>query len=328
MLKNIEDKYQRYFEEYKNFHQGENISSCYLEQCCERNEFNNCCLMSFDSFSKTDQIFLVVPSIFNSPEILFISRTKGFIRHLQEFGKVYLIDWHEIDDPNFNFNNYISQIGEILVFLSQRTNNLVNIIGHCIGGNMAAAAAFSHNKLVNTLMLLTTPWDFSHFINLQQPSYLLVLDANIKNLDKVPKIYIQILFFLLFPNYFDTKLDKYFSLELKKDKDLFLKIEKWLLSGHSLPKAVYYQIRDDLSVTNLRLKNIWKIGDIVVDFGSFDKPVYHVVAKNDQIVPKSSVLPLHRSLKNSRMFEVKGGHISYLINDAITDILSIYAHPH
>ncbi|GAA5252125.1 hypothetical protein KNCP2_04130 [Candidatus Rickettsia kedanie] len=82
----------------------------------------------------------------------------------------------------------------------------INFIGHCIDGNLAIATNVLMPKFIKTLTLLTCPWDFAHFFSIRMLHRYLTLDSGIKNLPIIPKIHIQILFFLLFPNYFNTKL--------------------------------------------------------------------------------------------------------------------------
>ncbi|HJD54100.1 MAG TPA: alpha/beta hydrolase family protein [Rickettsia endosymbiont of Proechinophthirus fluctus] len=51
--------------------------------------------------------------------------------------------------------------------------------------------------------------------------------------------------------------------------------------------------------------------------------IYIVAAEDDQIVPKFSILPLQKLLKNSKL-DVAGGHISYLINDKLDKLFKEY----
>ena len=152
--------------------------------------------------------FLIIPSIFNSPEIFFLARDKNFIENLRSHGEVYLIDWLEIEEPKYLLDDYVHKIIEVIDSLKIKD---VNLIGHCIGGNLAIAAKILISKFIKTLTLLTCPWDFSHFFYIRMLHRYLKLDSGIENLPIIPKIHIQILFFLLFPDYFNAKL-KNFSL--------------------------------------------------------------------------------------------------------------------
>ncbi|WP_342270695.1 alpha/beta fold hydrolase [Rickettsia endosymbiont of Orchestes rusci] len=269
---------------------------------------------------KPNKTFLIVPSIFNSPEIFFLSRDKNFIDNLRECGEVFLIDWSEVKNPEYLLDDYVRQVIEIIDKLKKRGITSINLIGHCLGGNLAIAANVIAPGSIQTLTLLTTPWDFSHFFYIRQFHRYFDLDYYVDNLPVIPKIHLQILFFLLFPNYFNVKLDKFFSLTSLKEQDLAFRIENWLMSGNSLPKATYYQIMQNILDDNMFANLRWKINNTVIDPGLINQPVYIVTANNDQIVPKSSILSLHRLLKDSTLLEVEGGHISYLVNNKLVKL--------
>lgn len=256
--------------------------------------------------------FLIIPSIFNSPEIFFLARNKSFIENLRTVGDVYLIDWLEVKESAYSLNDYVDKITEVMNNFSS-----INLIGHCIGGNLAIAANVIMPKPVKSLTLLTCPWDFSHFFYVKTLHQYLKLDGYIENLPLVPKIHIQILFFLLFPDYFNVKLDKFFSLTSKKERDLAFRIENWLMSGHDIPSATYHQIMQNILSENMFANLEGKMNDIIIDPSLIDCPVYIVVARDDKIVPISSILSLQKLLKNSKLIEVEGGHISYLINNKL-----------
>jgi len=350
------DKYQEYFDLYNNYAKAHNLGNKYLElgkvimqtkyyrllyypstmsfptlslsfpqkresrknklkmdSCDQRNDIER---------SRDDsRSFLIIPSIFNSPEIFFLARDKSFIENLRNHGEVYLIDWLEVKESSYLLDDYVHRVTEII---SNLNSNDINLIGHCIGGNLAVAANVLMPKFIKTLTLLTCSWDFSHFFYVKMLHQYLKLDSYVENLPLIPKIHIQILFFLLFPDYFKVKLDKFFSLTSLKDHDLAFRVESWLMSGHSIPNSTYHQIMQNILGENMFMNLKWKIGDVVVDPSVINCPIYIVAANNDQIAPKSSILPLQKLLKNSNLIEVKGGHISYLINDQLIELFKRY----
>ncbi|CEO17016.1 Putative aminoacrylate hydrolase RutD [Rickettsia monacensis] len=266
-------------------------------------------------------IFLIIPSIFNSPEIFFLARDKSFIENLRSYGEVYLIDWLEIEEPKYLLDDYVYKIIEVIDSLKIKD---INLIGHCIGGNLAIATNVLMPKFIKTLTLLTCPWDFSHFFYIRMLHRYLKLDSGIENLPIIPKVHIQILFFLLFPDYFNAKLKKFFSITSDKEQELAFRIENWLMSGNNISKGVYNQIIQNILDENMFINLKWKIDNFIIDPSLIHCPVYIVAAEDDQIVPKSSILPLQKLLKNSKLINVTGGHISYLINDKLDKLFKEY----
>ncbi len=323
--------YQQYFDEYNEYSLKNNIGQKYIELASIITPSKYYRLIDYSQYNKSNKdkkIFLVVPSIFNSPEILFLSTGKSFIENLLEHGDVILVDWLEVGEPDYSLNDYVARLVEILRDLEKKYALPINLIGHCIGGNIAAAAIIiSADSLINrisSLTLLTTPWNFDHFIDITKLYKSLDFDNHLNNLGMIPKIHIQILFFLLFPNYFHNKLDKFFALKSTPEKELFFKIENWLMSSRPLPKATYYQIINKLVHDNILIQNKWKIGDHIINLELINVQIYQIIAENDMLVPGSSILPLQNSLKTSKIFRVRGGHISYLINNGINNLFKEY----
>lgn len=331
MFNDHSKKYQIYLDDYQEFSSQNNLGNKFLAKADLTINFSrNCRILQYNKtrFSSTElpaKVFLVVSSIFNSPEILFINKEQGFIDNLRQLGEVYLINWLEISDAAFALDDYVKEIVSVLKFLESTKKAKINLIGHCIGGNLALAAGIIAPHPLASLTLLTTPWDFSHLTIISKLHQQLNLDSQIKNLPVIPKIYLQILFFLLAPEYLSTKLDKYFKLTTIKDKQLFFQVEHWLMSGNALPSATYFQIIEDMLTKNVQEKGQWLINGKIIDPKLFNKPVCHLLAVNDKIVPENSILPLHKKLKNSIMIKLRVSHINYLISNKIQLFFEQYA---
>lgn len=323
MLKDkmLQDKYQRYFQEYNDYSSKCLLGNHYLKLGQKVAKTSYCQVLYYQGFKENNKRnFLVIPSIFNSPEILLLSNSKSFIDNLRQYGDVFLVDWFELNEANYLLEDYVIRIIEIIEKLKQKNISTIDLIGHCIGGNLAIAAAVILPASINTITLLSTAWDFSHFSLPYAIYQSLGWDRHVQNLPMIPKLYIQMLFFLLFPNQFNDKLDKFFAIQSAEEKDLAFRIENWLLSGLALPKGTYEQIMNDIIRDNMLVQLQWKVNNIIIDPSLIMKPVYQIAANNDKIVPKSSILALHKLLKKPTLFEVEGGHISYLINNNISSL--------
>lgn len=278
----------------------------------------------FAGKEKSTEIFLIIPSIFNSTKIFFINSAESFIQRLQNLGDIYLINWLDNKEITFSFNDYIRQINIVINILNVEVKQKVSLIGHCIGGNMALAAAHLNTGLIKNLMLMTTPWEFSHFKMVLSLSKIVAPLSLLRNLDFVPKIYSQILFCILFGDQLKHKIDKYNGLTDKSAQALFLQIEKWLLSGESIPKKAYIELMEMID-NNIFNQNQWFIGRKLIDISLLKVPVYQIAASEDRLVPLSSILPLHQKLADATLKEVKGGHISFLISDKLNILFKDYS---
>ena len=268
--------------------------------------------------------YLVVSSIFNSVEILFLNSQTHFVDRLRALGDVYVIKWLEVEDSNFDLSDYTREVTGVLKHLTSHKSQGVNLIGHCIGGTIAYAATVLAPQSVESLCLLTTPWDFSHFKQVGNFHKSFDLDKKIKDLKTIPAIYMQILFFLLSPEYFSLKTRKYYDLTHEADKQLFMQVENWLMSGTSIPASTYFQVTGKLMIENILAKGQWIINSTKIDIEGFCKPLFMMIAKNDQLAPRNSILPLYQGIKDVNLIELDGGHISYLIGSQLDKFFKQY----
>lgn len=283
----------------------ETIKSDYSSRICN--------LWLFKSSTCSNQNFVVVPSLFNSPEILLFNRSQNYIEYVRSFGDVYLLEWKETKDA-LKLSDYAKDVANVLSFTSDITSSETNLVGHCIGGNIAIFSTFIYNN-IKSLTLLTTPWDYSHFAAPYFLSESLQIKKAIQGLDTVPKIYMQMMFFMLFPSHYQTKVNKYFALKTQEAREKYLRIEQWLQSGIEIPVSVYNEILDEIIAKNALMSNTIHINNHHVSLEKIDVPTCIISASDDQIVPISSIVPLQTGIKKSTLISVEGGHINYLVNN-------------
>jgi polyhydroxyalkanoate synthase len=304
------EQYDQYKLEYNKFVSSKNAPTYFLNSFNTEYVSEIVELLKYPAVdaTKSKKIFIIIPSIFNSPEILFLNKQQNFIENLQYQGDVYLVNWLE-NDQQLLMADYVHELKKIIQMF---TNQSVDLIGHCIGGNISIALAEMDN--IRSLTLLTCPWDYSHFDKWLCVYYSLGLDKSLENHEFIPKIYIQIMFFLMFPGQFQEKINKYFELSLEADKELFMQVEDWLQSGNKISKSIYREITKDFCQRNILHNKNWYIGEDLVELQNIKVPVCIVYAKDDQIAPYISMEPLQKQIKNTTLIEVEGGHIGYLIS--------------
>ena len=316
------DKYDQYKFEYDQFVKSKSSPrySALSSEVSYTSEIVN--LMRYESLGPKNDTFLIVPSIFNSPEILFLSGEDNFVQNLRKNGEVYLVNWKETY-KQLRVEDLVQELQKIISFVRKNNKKNIHLIGHCIGGNICVVVTqhlncrrlspFETRLSISSLSLLTTPWNFSHFGNLRLILENCGLESAIKDRELIPKIYVQIMFFLMFPSQYKEKIDKYFALT-RDSRQLFLRVEDWLQSGISIPKSLYLQIIEEFCLNNIVYNKEWKVNGSIVDPKQISVPTCIIYAKKDQIVPYSSIVPLQKMIKNSTVIEVEGGHVAYLIS--------------
>ncbi len=301
------NQHQEYQNDYINYILNSKNQKLKEKKCCYNSDIYK--LFLFKSRQNSKEKILIVPSFFNSPEILLFNEEESYIDYLRLFGDVYLIQWQEVQ-ANLALVDYVKELSNIMSAFPE----IPHLVGHCIGGNLALFSEII-NPCAKSLTLLTTPWDYSHFKQAVFVSELLQMRESIKNLTKLPKIYLQIMFFMLMPNQYKDKLHKYFTLDSALAKQKYLRIEEWLQSGIDLPYSLYNEILDQLILKNSLLNKSLYINNKQILLDKIKIPTCIIVAKNDQIVPVKSMMILQKEIEKCTMIEIEGGHISYLVNN-------------
>jgi poly(3-hydroxyalkanoate) synthetase len=151
---------------------------------------------------------------------------------------------------------------------------------------------------------------------------LLPFDEILKTLGYVPKIYLQMLFFLSNPEQFREKTYRYFAIDSSEKKALFLRVERWLNSGYDLPLATYLQIVGELIRNNALSNNTWHVKEVKIDPALIQVPFFITIAQQDLLVPYTSSAALIKRISSYgkaqiTLTETKGGHIAYLIGEEL-----------
>ena len=256
----------------------------------------------------SSKTFVVIPSIFNSPDILTTYYPNDFISHLRNFGDVYLLKWKYIANPDFTLTDYAAHAKNIADWIATEQKTNVTLVGHCVGGLFAIATSVILGSKVDSMILLTCPWDFSHFSIRNNVLKILGIDKLLSHHTHIPAAYLQILFFLLSPNHPASRLQ---SCDL--DKELFFAIESWQFSGYPLPRATYNELMHEIVEKNILRSNMWDVEGTIINVRAIHCAVALITGTKDRIVPMSSTSSLHTIIPHTTLYEYNTGHIGYLI---------------
>ena len=93
----------------------------------------------------------------------------------------------------------------------------------------------------------------------------------------------------------------------REAKEKYLRIEQWLQSGIDIPSSLYNEILDDIIAKNILVNKNLYINERLVSLDQIDVPTCIISAKEDQIAPMSSIVPLQKEIKKSTLISVDGG---------------------
>lgn len=256
---------------------------------------------------------LFIPSLINRSYVLDLAPGRSMLRFLAANGaRVMLLDWGwpgEVERA-FTLTDYIAgRLERALLAIGEP----VIVVGYCMGGLLAVAAAERRPALVRALALLATPWDF-HAAGPSQSEALArlapALEMPMQLTGTLSIDLLQTLFALLDPSAVAEKYAAFGRLPQDSERArLFVALEDWLNDGVPLAAAVARECLDGWYGANSPARGQWKIADRLVAPAELALPCFVAVPARDRIVPPESARPLAAAIGGARLHEPAAGHV-------------------
>ncbi|MBN8543167.1 MAG: alpha/beta fold hydrolase [Alphaproteobacteria bacterium] len=266
---------------------------------------------------ETDGVaILCIPSLINKFYVLDLYPEASFAEYLVSQGyRPLILDWCIPSDAEMDFScaDYISAYAiPALQTLRENHDGPIALLGYCMGGVFAVAMAQLAAFLVDALLLLATPWDFSAEDTpriLLEPSAQMMLRNSIASMNPVPNVIVQTMFHLINPWHVQKKYSAYPLLSAEEKKH-FLAVEQWVNDGVPLTQKVAEECLVDWPQGNMLASHQWKIGRKWIEPESIKCPTLCVIPEHDAIVPKRVAEPLAKMIRKSDVMYPKSGHVS------------------
>ena len=264
---------------------------------------------------------LVVPSLVNRAYILDLAEGKSLLRYLADIGlRPLLVDWGRPDttERRFNLTDYIAGRLEAAAEAAvTAAGTPVAVVGYCMGGLLALALAQRRPRLVSSLALLATPWDF-HAERPGQARLLgklaEVLARAFAALGEVPVDVLQMLFAALDPLLALRKFSRFATLaEGSVEERDFVAVEDWLNDGIPLALPVALECLGGWYGDNTPGRGRWQVASQPVIPARVAVPSLVVVPGQDRIVPPATAAALADGLRGSERLTPPLGHIGMMV---------------
>ena len=279
---------------------------------------------SSDGLPPDSQPVLMVPSLVNRHYVLDLAPQQSLAQYLARRGlRPLLVDWGEPGEAELHYDltAYIERIARWLRRLKRDTGKPVLLLGYCMGGNLALAAALRAPQAVSALALLATPWDFhaggAHQAALVK-SLAPILAPPPAQDDAPPQPMavdmLQTFFWALDPL---TALKKFAQFSrLEPDSEAarrFTAMEDWLNDGIPLAGPVARECLLQWYGENTPAQEKWLVGGKPVRPGAWRKPALVVLPERDKLVPKAGAEALWRTLPGAQRHDAPSGHIGMVV---------------
>ncbi len=259
---------------------------------------------------------LFVPSLVNRAFILDLAEGHSLLRFLAAQGlRPLLLDWGwpSETERQFTLTDYIA--GRLERAL-QALPGPAPVIGYCMGGLLALAAALRRPDRVSALGLLAAPWDFhatpedaakAGAAAALLPSLEPVMSAT----GTLPVDAIQALFAALDPFGIARKFRAFGRLDQGSARAVqFVAMEDWLNDGVPLAAPVARDVLGAWYGANSTARLAWRVAGAVVDPAAISAPTFLAIPHRDRIVPPASARALAARLPPGAIIhEAAAGHI-------------------
>jgi polyhydroxyalkanoate synthase len=266
---------------------------------------------------------VLVPSLINPPRILDLDAAVSLTGAIAQMGRrVTLLDWGKADErADLSVAGHIESL---LLPLLRTLGEPVALIGYCLGGTMAIAAA---NIIpVEALVTIAAPW---HFARYPEHSTRALRDmwlhsqAAASSLGALPMEVLQAAFWSLDPDRTVRKFADFARLDRSSaEARRFVELEEWANEGEPLPYVAAKELVEGMFGDDLPGSGGWSVaGQPVSD--NLQPPSLHLTAERDIIAPPQTAAC-------GKVVAIPSGHVGMIVGSArqrLHDALAAFLSP-
>lgn len=233
---------------------------------------------------------LFVPSLINPPDVLDIDEERSLLRWLANQGvRPLLLDWGA-PQPGEDDLTVAGHVETMLLPLIDAIDEPVTLVGYCLGGTMAVAAAAL--RPVSALGLIATPWRFGRYPD----DTLTALDDLWRTaepatdaLGVLPMEILQAAFWRLDPTRTVAKYEAHGGRDPADPQSrAFIRLEDWANDGPPLTRGAARELFLDMFRADYPGQGRWKVGGKAIDPATLAIPMLEIASTTDHIVPAAT----------------------------------------
>jgi len=252
---------------------------------------------------------VLVPSLINPPRILDLDAAvslTGAIAAMEH--SVLLLDWGPADRRSEL--SVAGHVEQLLLPLLRSIPGSFSLIGYCLGGTMAIAAA---NLIpVERVVTLAAPWAFARYPDSSKQALQDMWrhsKAAAETLGALPMEVLQAAFWSLDPERTVRKFAEFGRLDPgSADARRFVELEEWANQGEPLPYPAARELVEDMFGRDLPGRGEWQVGgQTVVD--RLSAPALHLTAERDLIAPPQTSAA-------GNVVAIDSGHVGMIVGSA------------
>lgn len=254
-------------------------------------------------------IVVLVPSLINPPRILDLDAQVSLTRALARMGRrALLLDWGRAKDrAELSVSGHVENL---LLPLLRNIGEPASLVGYCLGGTMAIAAA--NLVAVERLATIAAPWTFAGYPESSKRALARVWKHSretARELGALPMEVLQAAFWSLDPLRTVRKFAQFGKLDPQSaEARRFVELEEWANDGEPLPFPAAEELMQELFCDDLPGSSKWRIGRRTMS-DKLAVPALHLTAEHDRIAPSETA-------PRGKRVSIQSGHVGMIVGSA------------
>jgi polyhydroxyalkanoate synthase subunit PhaC len=247
---------------------------------------------------------ILIPSLINPPRILDLDAQVSLTSAIARMDHhAILLDWGAAEERSeLSVSGHVE---ELLLPLLRSIGEPAALVGYCLGGTMAIAAA---NLIeVERVATMAAPWRFANYSEASREALVDMWrhsEATAKQLGALPMEVLQASFWSLDPQRTVRKFAEFGRLDqASADARRFVELEEWANEGEPLPYPAAKELIEDLFGRDLPGSGEWLGSD------TLNVPTLHLTAERDRIAPAATA-------PSGERVAIPSGHVGMIVGSA------------
>ena len=261
---------------------------------------------------------VLIPSLINPPHILDLDQEVSLAGAVAGMGRrALLLDWG--DAGQRATLSVAEHVERLMLPMLRALGPEVALIGYCLGGTMALAAA--NLVACERVATLACPWRFSHYPQ-QSRTALGNMWARSRpaaeTIGALPMEVLQAAFWSLDPERTVRKFASFGRVQASSHQSRrFVELEDWANEGEPLPYPAARELIEDLFGRDLPGSGEWKVGGLAIT-DWLAVPALHILAGTDRIAPAATA-------PGGECVTIAAGHVGMIVGSARAELHSTLA---